>query len=68
MRDNKIYVENIDYPIKLQWDKQLSDFTYMFSDCESITSAYMHDIFGDNCDLSYMFKDCIYLQTINYTT
>ena len=58
LRGKKIYVENNAFSIKLQWDKRIENLSYMFSNLESITSVYMHYIFGQNCNMSYLFKNC----------
>ena len=66
MRGKKVNVENTNDEIKLQWDETLTDFTYMFSNLESIISVNMYYIFGNGCDMSYMFYNCKNLENFNY--
>ena len=42
LRERKIFVENITYPIRLQWSRQLSNFKHMFSNLESIISVHIN--------------------------
>ena len=68
LRERKIFVENITYPIRLQWSRQLSNFKHMFSNLESIISVHINHVFGNNCDLSYMLSNCINLKNFTYNT
>ena len=68
LRGREIFVENITYPIRLQWSRQLSNFKHMFSNLESIISVHINHAFGNNCDLSYMLSNCINLKNFTYDT
>ena len=68
LRGKKIYVENNAFSIILQWDKRIENLSNMFSNLESITSVDMHYIFGDYCNLSYMFKNCKNLVNVKLST
>ena len=54
--------------ITLEWDHCLSDFTYMFSNLDSITSITLGNIFAgtSNITLYYMFKNCVNLIDFNF--
>ena len=66
MKNLKVYVESIDYIIKLEWENTLTDFTFMFSNVQSITYAKMNKISGKGANLSYMFYNCHNLQNFSY--
>ena len=68
LRENKVYIDKIDYLINLEWEKPLTNFTDMFSDLESITSVKMNYITGYNCDMSYMFYNCFNLVNFTYNS
>ena len=64
--EKKIYVENITYEIKLEWDNSFTNFSYMFYNLTNITYALMYYISGNNCNMSYMFYNCKNLENFIY--
>ena len=66
LRENKVYIDKIDYLIILEWENQLTNFVGMFSDLESITSVKMNYITGYRCNMSYMFYNCLNLVNFTY--
>ena len=68
MRNNKVYVEFKDKYIYLEWSKDSINVSYMFCNLTSITDVSMN-IFASNKNMSYMFYNCINLNTFtNYKT
>ena len=67
LRGKKVYIDNINNEIKLEWNNVMSNFTYMFYNLTSITSVNMHYIFGNNCNLTYMFYNCKILESFTYS-
>ena len=66
LKDFNVYVESTEYEIRMEWRKTLTDFTYMFSNLSSITSAKMNEITGIGSNLSYMFYNCNNLENFSY--
>ena len=66
LRENKVYIDKIDYLINLEWENKLTNFVDMFSDLESITSVKMNYITGYRCNMSYMFYNCLNLVNFTY--
>ena len=66
LRENKVYIDKIDYLINLEWENKLTNFVDMFSDLESITSVKMNYITGYKCNMSYMFYNCFNLVNFTY--
>ena len=63
-----VYVESIDYTIRLVWNDYISNFSFMFSNLENITYVNMYYMFGNNCNMSYMFYNCYNLINFDYTS
>ena len=63
-----IYVESIDYKIKLVWNNKITNFDHMFYNLDNIKEVYMDYIYGENSILTYMFLNCINLQKFDYNT
>ena len=63
-----LVVPSVNDEITLEWDHCLSDFTYMFSNLDSITSITLDNIFAgtSNITLYYMFKNCVNLIDFNF--
>ena len=68
MKSLKVYAESIAHKIILEWEKPLTDLTYMFSNVAGITSVKMNYVSGYGSNLSYMFKDCINLQNFSFVS
>ena len=67
--DNKVVlVAQTDYKIKLKWDNTLSNLSYMFSNLDTIRKVYIYYMFGNNCNMSYMFYNCHNLIKIDYSS
>ena len=67
VKNQKVYINSIDDIIQLKWDDTISDLSYMFNNLTSISSIYIHDLFRDNCNVSYMFYNCNNLINFAYT-
>ena len=66
LKDFKVLVESAEYKIRMEWENSLTDFTYMFYNLSSITSAKMNKITGKGCNLSYVFYNCNNLENFSY--
>ena len=66
--DKKVYIESIDYTIRLIWNDYISDLSFMFCNLENITYVNMYYMFGNNCNMSYMFYNCFNLINFDYTS
>ncbi len=66
MRDKKVFVEEKNSEIKIVWDEAINNFTYMFSNLATITSANMYYISNNNCNMSYMFFNCNKLTSFTF--
>ena len=63
LKDFKVLVESTE---RMEWENSLTDFTYMFYNLSSITSAEMNKITGKGCYMSYMFYNCNNLENFSY--
>ena len=61
-----IYVHSLDNLIRLEWDKSVNNFTFMFSNLTSITYINMNFELQNNCNMSYMFYNCYNLKDFIY--
>ena len=68
MKDLKIYVESPEHKIRIEWENQLTNFTYMFSNLSSIISVHMNYISSYGCNISYMFYNCNNLKYFTYAS
>ena len=68
LNKKSVYIRSKNYKIKLQWTSTLSNFSYMFSNLTNIISIKMNYLFGNNCNMSYMFYNCNNLKNFTYSS
>ena len=68
LRDNnKVSLDNTNSKVRIEWDQQITDFTYMFENIDSITSVKINNLLNSSfTNISYMFYNCKNLKTVNF--
>ena len=68
LRDKKVFLENNNRIIMLEWNNTNPNLSYMFANLQSIQSVYLNNIFNESLNnLSYMFYNCKNLRTFAYS-
>ena len=67
-KNKKVYINNKDEIIRLEWTNTLSNFSYMFSNLKNIIYIDIHNMFVKNCNMTFMFNNCHLLETFIYIT
>ena len=66
--NKNVNVRSKDYTIRLIFQGYISQFSFMFSNLKTITYVNMYHMFGNDCNMSYMFYNCFNLTTFQYTS
>ena len=62
LNDKKILIESTPSVVKLKWNVNLTNFSYMFSNLKNITEVKIVNLIVNKTDFSYTFSNCINLK------